>query len=290
MARLLSVIHGEMRGSIGGNVYSRNRAGMIVRQRVTPAQRNSVAQIRSRSWLRQAVQQWCQLTPPEKESWRDFATNASRFNPLRKVNSGQYTGAQAYTSLAMEAAASDFFQDPAIPVMTLGTLVTNITVTGSTYVAPRLAPAVGLSGTFMATDGPRALTLRTASITAAGIVSATFHVDGAPTTIPNGAIEDAFGNEYGFTAWLSSSVKDTPNRPAVQFFTRLGNTGIITKAVQAPEPIGNELTVNWATGQYTSGLDYTYGLVAGSAHELTVGLVSHSGMLVVIGKEKVIIT
>lgn len=98
MARVLNSPIGDLRGSIGGNTFSRNRSGSIVRARTQPVNRNTVAQQRARAAFGQASQAFGALNYTDQSSWNAFAQDGARFNPVNGVNTGQYTGAQAFTS------------------------------------------------------------------------------------------------------------------------------------------------------------------------------------------------
>lgn len=98
MARVLNSPIGDLRGSIGGNTFSRNRSGSIVRARTQPVNRNTVAQQKARAAFGQASQAFGGLGYEIQSLWNAFAQDGARFNPVNGVNTGQYTGAQAFTS------------------------------------------------------------------------------------------------------------------------------------------------------------------------------------------------
>lgn len=94
----LSVILGELSGSIAGLTFSRNKGGQYVRQRVTPTDAKSEAQMRVRAAFSQVSGAFHAMTPTQKTAWNSFAT--SIFQPIGGRRPGTtYSGQQAYISL-----------------------------------------------------------------------------------------------------------------------------------------------------------------------------------------------
>lgn len=79
---IISPIHGEMRGSIGGSTWSRNRGGQYVKQRATPVNPNSSRQQVVRSILATLAQAWGGLTTAEREAWNTYAQENPVLNSL----------------------------------------------------------------------------------------------------------------------------------------------------------------------------------------------------------------
>lgn len=59
----------DARGKLGGQVFSKNRAGAFVRTKVTPANPRSAAQMQSRSFLSTLSIGWNGLTDAQRASW-----------------------------------------------------------------------------------------------------------------------------------------------------------------------------------------------------------------------------
>jgi len=73
----------EMRGKIGGNVYSKNRYGNYVRQGTIPVNPKSSRQQAIRNQLGQIVSAWSQLlTPAQRAAWDVYASNINFTNQL----------------------------------------------------------------------------------------------------------------------------------------------------------------------------------------------------------------
>lgn len=65
----------DMRGKLGGGVFSRNRGGSYIRTKVTPVNPQSLAQGLVRSRLTNLSQAWRGLTAQQRESWNAAVSN-----------------------------------------------------------------------------------------------------------------------------------------------------------------------------------------------------------------------
>lgn len=65
-----SALISEMRNKLNGSVFARNRGGAYLRNKVTPTNPQSFAQVGARSLLTSYSQQWRSLTEPQREAWR----------------------------------------------------------------------------------------------------------------------------------------------------------------------------------------------------------------------------
>lgn len=73
----------DMRGSIGGNVFSRNRYGSYVRQRTKPVNPNTARQQAVRNYLTSLVEHWrSTLTQAQRDAWMVYADSISMQNSL----------------------------------------------------------------------------------------------------------------------------------------------------------------------------------------------------------------
>jgi len=73
----------EMRGSMAGNVFSRNRSGAYIRARTTPTNPNSVGQQAVRSCLSALTVRWSQtLTAAQRTAWNLYAASVAMTNKL----------------------------------------------------------------------------------------------------------------------------------------------------------------------------------------------------------------
>lgn len=94
---IIQPIHGEMRGSIGGNTYSRNRGGTYVKRFAAPVNPNTFAQQRARNILATNSVLWQSLTQAQRDAWTAWSDSNPRTNSLGQ--SITLTGHQMFCSL-----------------------------------------------------------------------------------------------------------------------------------------------------------------------------------------------
>lgn len=94
----IQVLLGELSGSIAGNTFSRNKAGAYVRQRVTPTDAKSQAQMAVRARFAAVGAGFHAMNAFQKSLWNAFAN--SIFTPFGgRIAGVTYTGQQAFQSL-----------------------------------------------------------------------------------------------------------------------------------------------------------------------------------------------
>jgi len=73
----------EMRGSMAGNVYSRNKSGAYIRARTTPTNPNTAAQQAVRAAMSALTVRWAQtLTAAQRTAWNLYAASVAMTNKL----------------------------------------------------------------------------------------------------------------------------------------------------------------------------------------------------------------
>lgn len=73
----------EVRGSIGGQTFSRNTYGNYIRSRTKPVNPQSTRQSEVRAILSQLMQSWANtLTETQRAAWNVYANNVPRLNKL----------------------------------------------------------------------------------------------------------------------------------------------------------------------------------------------------------------
>lgn len=98
MARIVGgSILGEIRGKLGGMVFAANRAGQYIRSYRVPVNPRTLAQSRARARFGAASGTYHSLTALLKANWQNFASSV--FSPKIGINTGQFSGFNAYTSL-----------------------------------------------------------------------------------------------------------------------------------------------------------------------------------------------
>lgn len=95
MAKIMfGAVVAQIRGSISGNVFSRNANGAYIRVRTKPSNTNTTEQKVARINLGATSRAWKDLSDGDKNSWID---NASQYPYKDKVgNTATYTGTQLY--------------------------------------------------------------------------------------------------------------------------------------------------------------------------------------------------
>ena len=272
MARIISAPYGEMRGKLGAVVFTRSRYGMVARSHVVPINPRTTAQVRSRTLFASASQAWCTLDRRIKEAWEEFARQPMRFNPLTRINVGQYSGQAAFISLYMVAARSDQIAANNWPGQ----------VDCTAYQITFEPPGTSVDGAIRTNRGALPLRLESANLDSSGAYSLTFKLDGAPAggiVIPEGTITDGHGKPFGLGFYMSTPVKNSGNRPAQIYFVHAaqGCPGMATEVITLA---GDKLTVSGLVSLPAD--EYRYGL-SGNWVRLTAVQVGQDGTIRVLG-------
>lgn len=83
MARILSHVWSQVRGSVGGITYLANQHHQIVaRQRTSPVDPSTSNQNRIRQSFSGAAVDWLALTTPQRDAWDEYADSLTYPNPL----------------------------------------------------------------------------------------------------------------------------------------------------------------------------------------------------------------
>jgi len=73
-----SALISEMRNKLNGSVFARNRGGAYLRNKVTPVNPQTIAQVQARSLLTSFSQSWRGLTQNQRDAWRSVVDQWSR--------------------------------------------------------------------------------------------------------------------------------------------------------------------------------------------------------------------
>jgi hypothetical protein len=146
----------EARGKIGGVVFSRNTGGAYVRQKVSPVQPRTPAQLNQRSRLTEVSKVWGTLTQAQREAWKSFSLD---FKKRDVLGLGKQRSAQQmfmFCNLALDSVGYPLINNPpvglAVDALTIVNLVSatsgavqdvTVTAAGMNYTS---VPAVGFSG------------------------------------------------------------------------------------------------------------------------------------------------
>ena len=227
MARIIGNPYGELRGKVGGTVFSRNAGGAYLKVHAKPTNPKSQAQIRARAVFRNAGKGFATLTSDQQAQWNSFCKTV--YNPFKKKNVGQFTGAMAYTALktAIQNAnelmctstISAFGGATTFPSITFDMLSQNID-----------APVASVSPEIKDTGGANAsMEVIAVALDASQICSIDVAFRGLQgAKLGQGQFIDGNNLNYGFSAFMSSPVKFEGSRPKEQYHANLGFTGIMT--------------------------------------------------------------
>lgn len=227
MARIVggSMI-GELSGKLGGNVFARNKAGAYIRQYVVPVNPNSIAQVNARSAFGSASSTYHSLDSTQKNQWSNFAQNL--YLPKHGVNTGQYSGFNAFVSLQNTTVNAQRLQADPVTITIDGTPnVPSFTGNFSTPLAP---PSTTIQSNLkLVSGGTTPIYLAVADVTTAGIANFTISVGGGITPFPQNidpTLQDGNSNPLGWALYASNPVQQE------QMF--ITNPEIITLGVVPP--------------------------------------------------------
>jgi hypothetical protein len=94
MAKFVSQVYSEIRGSVNGVTYARNRFGLYARAKASPVQPRTPAQTERRAQLTTLSQRWRTLDESARAEWRALADELTRSDTLGLTY--RLTGLQAY--------------------------------------------------------------------------------------------------------------------------------------------------------------------------------------------------
>jgi len=245
MGRILGNPFGEIRGKVGGTVFSRNRAGQFMRLYVHPAQANSIAQLNARASFGTASQTYSGIGGLDKQSWANFAI--ATYNPLTKTNTGQFTGQQAFIGINQSAQMSESKVLAGDWAYTPGG--TALAKTDIHYQAPATAPTVSIKPTVKQDPSglPMPLGVVCTSLNAYGNIKLQINFGITGAGILAGDMVDGNGNYFGIGVYCSDVVNFLDAKPKNKWMRFLGNTVV-------PNFTAN-LTAGTTNLYYESGTD-----------------------------------
>lgn len=268
MARVLGGSFGELRGKLGGQVFSRNRRGMYVRAYAVPVNPNTESQAIARNDFTSTVGGWHTLDDAQKNLWSTYAINY--FSSKRLGNlSGAHSGINAFVSLRNTLLNAS---RKAIALLDLdvdinGTPVT--VLTRETIILPTLPPAQPFQP-IMARGDYAVAGVASASFSNLGVGSMSFNLNytggSGPTPTPPSPIstnlfEDANESNMGIAIFASNPLAQASQFVQNPNLVLISSTGLIsgyttTPAVPATVEINFDASVStaerrtqWLAGQ-----------------------------------------
>lgn len=146
----------EARGKLGGVVFSRNTGGAYVRQKVSPVQPRTPAQLNQRSRLTSVSKVWETLTQSQRDAWKSFSIEIRKRDVLGLSKQRSSQQMFMFCNLALDSVGYPLILNPpvglAVDALTSVNLVSAtsgavdsvaITAAGTLYTS---LPAVGFSG------------------------------------------------------------------------------------------------------------------------------------------------
>jgi len=225
MARILGFQYGEMRGKLGGNVFSRNKAGAYVRAKVTPVNPQTVRQQTARYRFGNMSIIYQTLTTSVKDCWQVFAS--THFNPLKGNNTGIYTGGNAFVALRQSAGQGNEYAT--LPNAIQG--ANAYTLTSVPYQEVLEPPVAAASATILDEDSvAREFNIIVNSVEDTGIVnySITFPTGSTAPTKTYDKFRNAQNQDFGIGFYASNNLKFIGAKPNTALKINFGDSGVIT--------------------------------------------------------------
>lgn len=226
MARILGNPYGELRGKVGGSVFSRNKGGQVMRVYAKPGNPSSQAQRNTRSIWIAVSGMWNALTVQMRNAWTEFAR--SGFRAMRGRSTGTATGANAFKSCAMAALNANSKINIFDMHATLGSIAVDLTT--SPFAVATIPPLFSIKPSMMtAQGGSTNFDIDSATISSSGSMVVTIAANSdSSLDLDANPFQDDNLSPYAISVSLSEAVKAEGAAIQNQFHYNLGNTGVIT--------------------------------------------------------------
>lgn len=227
MGRLLGNPYGEIRGKVGGGVFSRNKGGANLRVYAKPTNTNSIAQRIQRNLFRAMSGIWDAVSQAQRQGWNEFAKTT--FNPLLKTNTGNMSGVNA---IKANYNAINGVNTRKITMAVLGDAVGAAEPTYADCVFSYDAPVYSVRPNILSdTDVILPLQIANAVVNPDGAFTCDINFLGVDVAgIVNNQLADENGIKYSLGFFLSDSVKADGSKPKSLMMSCLGHSGIMTFA------------------------------------------------------------
>lgn len=80
----ISGLVSSIQGKVAGSIFQRSRSGIILRNKVTPVNRNTNRQNKTKSFTFQILQEWIRLTDTQRALWSNYLN----YNPIAQNRTG----------------------------------------------------------------------------------------------------------------------------------------------------------------------------------------------------------
>lgn len=282
---------GEIRGKLGASVYSRNKAGQIVRAYAVPVNPNTLAQQAARMNFAQAVSGFHTLSPTLKAGWNSFGSSYFTSKRLGNVP-GVHSGVNAFISLRNNLLNMERMKNAVGDMEVRVNTVAATALTQGTIVLGTTAPTTVMQGVLASGD----YVINNAETTVtAGLITMVINVTGTgsgPSPVPpapqtTSILTDGNGHPVGFNVYASNPLIQRGifvNNPDV---TLLGSTGIIDSYTSASVTTTSlEIDMLIMASQSEHKIDF----LGGSLYEISIWMVNDAGQSIKIGSNITTIT
>jgi hypothetical protein len=285
MARVLNAIFGDIRGKVGGVVFSANKSGSVLRRRVRGRNPRTAAQVQARNIFGTGGSSWDSLSVVEQQSWNQFAS--SGFKPLKKRGQGPSTGNQAFRGIAATAGNAAFKKLTCVfKAKSDGDTIPH---TDADVAFSNVAPQFSVSPTLKnGSDEWKYLGITNGALEDDGSLS--FDLNFYPTVVGGVVAEQFLDNNskpFGLQFYISSAVKKESSACNDKLYYCVGNSGIPTfSGIKITSE--NAVTVSCDISDITDTFIAFPGV--GSSVYLTVASLGEDGTLAIIGENFLTIT
>lgn len=111
-----SALIAEMRNKLNGSVFARNRGGAYLRNKVTPTNPQTIAQVTARSLLTSYSQAWRSLTEAQREAWKSVVDQWSRTDVFGDVVNPSGSSLYIRLNINISLAGGSAISTPPTPV------------------------------------------------------------------------------------------------------------------------------------------------------------------------------
>jgi len=224
MARLTGFTLGELRGKMGGLVFSRNKAGAYIRALVTPVNPQTVRQQTARYSFGNNSILFQNLSSFQKNCWETFAR--THFNPLKGNSTGIYSGGNAFVALRSSVNQGNTYNT--LPTSAVGP--DSYTMISSGYNIVIDPPSTPSSATIF-TDNAQSypFLLENIAVNSNGRANFDLVLQGVPIasidTYQN--FRNAEGHAFGIGLYMSNNLKFMGAKPNTALKLNFVDTGVI---------------------------------------------------------------
>lgn len=284
MARIVGgSIFGDIRGKLGGSVFSKNRAGAYIRAYTVPVNPRTPAQDRARARFGAASALYHSLAAAVKAQWGAFAETV--FSPKIGVNVGQFSGFNAYTSLRAIVENGNSINQTYVETVDAAPPLTPFTF--ENFVMPDIPPVFQIEPA-MKTSNPSfqaTIALASARVAENGSHEVEFSLNGLP---PVGAdplgFLDPNDQQFGFLIQMSN-----PNPQDGMFFQNpyRYTLGYVQPPTASSVDLVGAKSFGFASSTNVDPADYQSFPVEGQFVKVSAFVTSISGGAVCVGSKNV---